>query len=211
MPASSALCLPVHPLWIDSPLFWDEMWKWTFSFQAPTETQGCHSSALMELSNDKIVCWVSDQRDGLHTPAEFLHSCLFSSQWGSQWNYSRGVAFWDCKVLLRVARVKGHVPVTCTIDMATEDICHHLGKTDLCCSLTHPWCGSFPKSTIPPSEVVHCLAVTDKGRADFSGQHRQQNRDLQLHSAPSPFTTSLVKQLAGCTSFGQRGRGLKAY
>lgn len=100
-----------------------------------------------------------------------------------------------------------HVPLTWP--QRTSPICWE--KLTCGAASPHPWCGSFPRSIVPPNTVVHCSAVTDKGRTGFSGQHRQQNRDLQLHSASSPLTTSLVIQLAGCTSFGQRGRGLKAY
>lgn len=88
--------------------------------------------------------------------------CIFPTT-GSQRNYSRAVALLDCTALLLVAHAKGqeHVPVARAIDVATEDISHHLGEdlqvpdptttlngsSGVCAAASpHPWHSSVPKS-----------------------------------------------------------------
>lgn len=68
-----------------------------------------------DLSNDKIVCWLSDQGEGFHMPTDFWHSYVFSSQWGYQRNYSCDVAFCSCG--LQSFAAGGTCQGTCPRDM----------------------------------------------------------------------------------------------
>lgn len=127
--------------------------------------QRCHSSALMELredlSNDKIVCWFSDEGDGrfltidfwqqifgilIYFPDNGVHSeitAVVLLSWAAKvccwWHVLRDMSQW-------------HVPLTWP--ERTSPITW--GRLTCGTASPHPWCASFPKGIIPPNKVVCC-------------------------------------------------------
>lgn len=107
---------------------------------------------------------------------------------GSQWNYSGDVALLGCTALPLVAHAKGQerVPVRCAVDMVTEDISHHLGKTCRSLNQTLPW-------TVPAASVVQphpILGMVHFRRASShptlqhsSAQHAPSRLSGRQHSA----------------------------
>lgn len=143
----------------------------------------------------------------------------------------------------------------CAVDVVTEDISHHLGKTCRSLNQTLPW--TVPAASVvqphPILGMVHFRRASShptlrhssaqrapsrlSGRQRSASPHHQRdrcsrsllrfhspgaglavptnaggkNRGLRLHFASSLPTPQLVNGLAGSTSFGQQGGGLKAY
>ena len=115
--------------------------------------------------------------------------CIFPTM-GSQRNYSRDVALLDCTALLLVAHGKGQerVPVTRAIDVATEDISHHLEK--ICRSLTRtlPWM-VLAASVVQPHPIlgmVHFRRASSHPSLQQISAQRAPSRLHRWHCSAGP-------------------------